>query len=124
MNLFLNAAQAMGGQGRVTVALSERDGVASLAMRDTGPGIPPDLREQVIEPFFTTKARGGGLGLPIAKRTAELHGGHLTIACPASGGTIVTLVLPRRPAATRHLDAPDAASPNRTSRSDTAPDPD
>ena len=96
-----------------------------MAMRDTGPGIPVELLEQVLEPFFTTKARGGGLGLPIAKRTAELHGGHLTITCPASGGTVVTLALPRRPAATRHLpDAPDAASPDRTSRSDTAPDPD
>jgi len=123
--VLINAAQAMGGQGRITVTLSERDGLASVAMGDTGPGIPPDLQEQVLEPFFTTKARGGGLGLPIAKRTAELHGGHLTIACPSSGGTVVTLALPRRPAVTRHLpDAADAASPSRTSRSDTVPDPD
>jgi len=51
----------------------------------------------VFEPFFTTKARGGGLGLPIARRTAELHGGTLTLDCPAVGGTIVTMSLPIRP---------------------------
>ena len=123
LNVLINAAQAMAGTGRITVTLSERGGVASLVMRDTGPGIPPELQEQVLEPFFTTKARGGGLGLPIARRTAELHGGHLTIACPASGGTVVTLTLPRRPAATQHPPhVPGAASPDRTSRSDSAPD--
>jgi PAS domain S-box-containing protein len=125
LNVLINAAQAMGGHGRITVTLRERNGVASLAIRDTGPGIPLDLREQVLEPFFTTKARGGGLGLPIAQRTAELHGGRLTIACPPAGGTVVTLELPRRAAATHYLpDGPNAASPDRTSRSDTAPDPD
>jgi signal transduction histidine kinase len=48
----------------------------------------------VLEPFFTTKARGGGLGLPIARRTAEVHGGSLTLDCPQEGGTLVTLSLP------------------------------
>jgi PAS domain S-box-containing protein len=122
LNVLINAAQALGGHGRIRVTLSERDGVASLAMQDSGPGIPAELREQVLEPFFTTKARGGGLGLPIARRTAELHGGRLTIACPAAGGTIVTLELPRRPAASRPADGPGAASPDRTSQSDSAPD--
>ena len=62
--------------------------------RDSGPGIPPDIRDQVFEPFFTTKARGGGLGLAIARRTAELHGGTLTLTCPPEGGTVATLALP------------------------------
>jgi signal transduction histidine kinase len=55
----------------------------------------------VLEPFFTTKARGGGLGLPIARRTAELHGGTLAFDCPADGGTVVTLTLPVRPVVPR-----------------------
>jgi signal transduction histidine kinase len=63
-------------------------------VRDSGPGIPAEIREQVFEPFFTTKARGGGLGLPIAKRTAEMHGGTLELSCPAEGGTVVRLALP------------------------------
>jgi signal transduction histidine kinase len=84
--------------------------MALLAIADTGPGIPADIREQVFEPFFTTKARGGGLGLPIAKRTAELHGGSLTIDCPAGGGTVVRVTLPIRPVAAETIQgAPDGA---------------
>jgi PAS domain S-box-containing protein len=94
LNLLLNAAQAMGGRGRIVITTGERDGSAVLQVRDTGPGIPAEIRDQVFEPFFTTKARGGGLGLPIARRTAELHGGSLTLECPDTGGTIVTLSLP------------------------------
>ena len=96
MNLLLNAAQAMDGHGRITFAVSQRDQFCVLQVRDTGPGIPPELREQVFEPFFTTKTRGGGLGLPIARRTAELHGGTLTLASPDGGGTAFTLTVPLR----------------------------
>jgi PAS domain S-box-containing protein len=94
LNLLLNAAQAMAGQGRITVRTSCSKADAVIVVRDTGPGIPAEIRDQVFEPFFTTKARGGGLGLPIARRTAELHGGSLSAECPADGGTVVTLTLP------------------------------
>jgi len=87
---------------------------ATVKIHDNGPGIPAGLRERVLEPFFTTKARGGGLGLPIAKRSAELHGGSLTLSYPETGGTAASLTLPLRPA------SPSASA--RTSRSDTAPD--
>ena len=124
LNLLLNAAQAMQGRGEITVTLSRRDGDAWIEVRDTGPGIPPDIRDQVFEPFFTTKARGGGLGLPIARRTAELHGGTVVLECPEGGGTLVRLALPTEPA--KKADSlpidRDAVSPARTSRSDTAPD--
>jgi PAS domain S-box-containing protein len=96
LNLLLNAAQAMSERGRIVVTTTVRDGMAVLEVRDTGPGIPEDIREQIFEPFFTTKARGGGLGLPIARRTAELHGGSLTVDCPSNGGTVVTMTLPAR----------------------------
>jgi len=97
LNLLLNSAQAMAGRGRIDVTLTRRGDRAAIEVRDTGPGIPAELREQVFEPFFTTKARGGGLGLPIARRTAELHGGSLALDLPAGGGTIVTLTIPVRP---------------------------
>jgi PAS domain S-box-containing protein len=99
LNLVLNAAQAMAGRGRIVLTLGRSDEFATIAVRDDGPGIPADIRDQVFEPFFTTKARGGGLGLPIARRTAELHGGSLTLACPDGGGTLVRLRLPLQPAA-------------------------
>ncbi|MCC6161779.1 MAG: PAS domain S-box protein [Acidobacteria bacterium] len=100
LNLVLNAAQALAGEGRITVSLTPTvDGFVQVQVRDTGPGIPPDIRAQIFEPFFTTKARGGGLGLPIAQRTAELHGGSLSVYCPPDGGTVFTLTLPRATAA-------------------------
>jgi PAS domain S-box-containing protein len=96
VNLLLNSAQAMNGRGLIGVSVAHQDQRCVLQIRDSGPGIGPDIRERVFEPFFTTKARGGGLGLPIARRTAELHGGSLTLACPATGGTVFTLTLPVR----------------------------
>ncbi len=103
LNLLLNAAQAMNGHGRIRVTGERRDGEWVIEVLDSGPGIPTELRHEVLEPFFTTKARGGGLGLPIAKRVAELHGGTLTLTCPESGGTSVTMTLPAA------AQAPDAA---------------
>ncbi|MBI2186588.1 MAG: PAS domain S-box protein [Acidobacteria bacterium] len=94
LNLFLNAAQAMRGRGRIAVTVGRRDEQCLVDIGDSGPGIPTDLRDRVFEPFFTTKARGGGLGLPIARRTAELHHGSLTLDCPAQGGCVFTLALP------------------------------
>ena len=100
LNLVLNAAQAMAGRGRISLTLGRRGDLASIEVRDNGPGIAADIREHIFEPFFTTKARGGGLGLPIAKRTAELHGGSLALECPDDGGTVATLTVPLRPVAT------------------------
>ena len=94
LNLLLNSAQAMNGQGHVRVKTALRDGMWAIEVSDNGPGVPMDLREQILEPFFTTKARGGGLGLPIAKRVAELHGGTLALTFPASGGMSVTITAP------------------------------
>ena len=96
-NLLINAAQAMQGRGRVRVSVATDERACTVTVRDGGPGIPPDVREQVFEPFFTTKARGGGLGLAVARRTAEMHDGSLTLECPESGGTVARLTLAVRP---------------------------
>jgi PAS domain S-box-containing protein len=108
LNLLLNAAQAMGGKGRITVSIGQRNERCVLEIRDTGPGIPAELRDSIFEPFFTTKARGGGLGLPIARRTAELHGGTLTLAAPHDGGAQFTLTIPLRFVAA--LERPDSVA--------------
>ena len=96
LNLLLNAAQAVGAHGRIDVQTRAADDTVTIEISDNGPGIPTDIRTRVLEPFFTTKARGGGLGLPIARRTAELHGGQLTLTCPDRGGTVATLTVPMR----------------------------
>jgi two-component system sensor histidine kinase HydH len=122
LNLLLNAAQAMNGHGRITVTVTRRDDACVIRVSDTGPGIEPAIRDQVFEPFFTTKARGGGLGLPIARRTAELHGGHVMLECPREGGTTVTLTLPVPPATA--APAPGTAGGTaRTSRIPALPPP-
>jgi PAS domain S-box-containing protein len=115
LNLLLNAAQAMAGHGHVSVRTTRRGNLVELEVCDSGPGVPAAIREQVFEPFFTTKARGGGLGLPIARRTAELHGGTLSLTCPAGGGTVAAVQMPYRPVVTpgatndgaRESSAPD-----------------
>jgi signal transduction histidine kinase len=93
-NVLMNAAQAMNGQGRVTVATSMVNGQCRVSIADAGPGIPPDAQEHAFEPFFTTKSRGTGLGLPLAKRIVDAHGGEIHIDTPPTGGTVVTLLLP------------------------------
>ena len=99
LNVFINAAQAMGGQGRVEVGVTSADGFAAVRIHDTGPGIPEAIRERVFEPFFTTRHRGTGLGLPIARRILQAHGGDVAIECPAAGGTAVVVRLPLSAAA-------------------------
>lgn len=97
LNLLLNAAQAAGSTGRVDVNVTCSGGVCQVAIKDSGPGIPPDARERLFEPFFTTKHRGTGLGLPTALRVIERHAGSINIDSPPGGGTIVTVTLPAVP---------------------------
>lgn len=86
LNLFLNAIDAMpnGGQIRVrTYEVEPATGGARrvrVAISDTGPGIPPEVRDKVLDPFFSTKAQGSGLGLAVALHTIEGHGGSLRLS--------------------------------------------
>lgn len=82
VNLLVNAFQALGGRpGEVTVQTRNRDQHLEVEIHDEGPGVPADLREAIFKPFFTTKPRGvgTGLGLPTARRIAEMHGGGLEL---------------------------------------------
>jgi PAS domain S-box-containing protein len=92
-NILMNAAQAMGGEGRIEVTIAKAGGRCHIALADHGPGMPADVRERVFDAFFTTKHRGTGLGLPIARRVIEDHGGTIHIECPPTGGTTVSVVL-------------------------------
>jgi len=94
VNLLVNATHAMEGTGTIQVSLAVENGRCRLVFADSGPGIPTEVRQQIFTPFFTTKARGSGLGLPTAKRLIEAHGGTITIECPEAGGTEVSIELP------------------------------
>jgi len=94
LNIYLNAAQAMNGQGEIRTELQDDGNFCVLRIADNGPGIPPEVRNRAFEPFFTTKGRGTGLGLALVKRVIERHGGEVRIDCPPQGGTVVSLTLP------------------------------
>ena len=93
-NLLVNGAQALQGRGRIGVAIGAADGTCSIAFTDDGPGIPSELRDRVFAPFFTTKARGSGLGLATAKRLVEAHHGQIEVRFPPAGGSTFTVRLP------------------------------
>jgi two-component system sensor kinase FixL len=103
-NLLLNSAQAMGGAGTIRVLLDTVGDACQVVVRDDGPGMPPGVREKIFTPFFTTKARGTGLGLPTVKRLIDAHGGQIAVECPPEGGTVVTIRLPVRGAGTSPSD--------------------
>ena len=91
---MVNGAHAMRGEGRIKVSVETVDGECRIAFKDNGPGIPPEIREKIFTPFFTTKSRGTGLGLPTAKRLIEAHRGTIDVQCPVGGGTTVIVQLP------------------------------
>jgi two-component system sensor kinase FixL len=93
-NLFINAAQAMQGDGHIRASIAVHDRTQHIEIADTGPGIPPDVRRSLFRPFYTTKARGTGLGLSTAKRLIELHQGRIAVACPPTGGTTINISIP------------------------------
>jgi PAS domain S-box-containing protein len=94
VNVLLNAAQAMNGEGRLQISRRCASRDCHVSISDSGPGVPPELRERVFEPFFTTKHRGTGLGLAIARRVVQAQGGEISLECPPEGGTTVTISLP------------------------------
>jgi two-component system, NtrC family, sensor histidine kinase HydH len=96
MNLVLNALDASpkGGEIRVT-ALAAGPDQLELRVEDAGPGISPDLREQVLQPFFTTKQRGSGLGLAIVQSIVTQHGGSLRLDTSDLGGASFRVQLPK-----------------------------
>ena len=93
-NLLINSGHAMDGRGTIRVAVAPNETMCQITFIDTGPGIPAELREKIFSPFFTTKSRGSGLGLPTAKRLIEAHKGQIAIECPPTGGTTVIVQLP------------------------------
>lgn len=89
-----NAFESINGQGAVTVSLSAAKGWALLEITDSGPGIKPESLALVFEPFYTTKPRGLGLGLSIARKAIEAHQGRLEVESSPKGGASFTILLP------------------------------
>jgi two-component system NtrC family sensor kinase len=100
LNLVANSIDAIEGDGTITIKTGAEGQTFVIAITDTGSGIPSDLRERVLEPFFTTKpvGQGTGLGLSIAYSIVKKHEGSLELGDAPGGGTLATLRLPLRSA--------------------------
>jgi two-component system NtrC family sensor kinase len=114
MNLVANSIDAIDGPGRIDIRTGAADGCYEIAVADTGHGIPPQIRERVLEPFFTTKpvGQGTGLGLSIVYSIVRKHGGTLELADAVGGGTRVVIRLP--------MDRPGGILDDARSTSETA----
>lgn len=94
-NLVRNAFEAA-ADAQVTLSARESAGRILLSVSDSGPGIPDPIRQRVLEPFFSTRSAGTGLGLAVAKTVAEAHGGRLQLDSEVGRGTTISLDLPVR----------------------------
>jgi two-component system sensor histidine kinase HydH len=92
-NLLRNAAQAA-PRGAVEAAVHVAAGELRFVVRDDGPGLPAGEAERIFDPFYTTKARGVGLGLTLARRVVELHHGRITAVTRPAGGAELTVTIP------------------------------
>jgi len=93
INLLENAVEM--SEGRVAVTVGRADKGLTFTVRDSGPGIAEADLGHVFEPFFTRRTRGTGLGLAVARRLIELHGGTIAAANAPGGGAVFTITLPR-----------------------------
>jgi two-component system, NtrC family, sensor kinase len=97
LTLFLNACEAMKGEGRLSIALRSDGAQAIIEIADTGPGIPSDRLASLFELAFSAKRRVGmGLGLPTARHVMARHGGRIEVESPPGGGARFRLSLPIR----------------------------
>jgi signal transduction histidine kinase len=94
VNIVENALHAMPGAGALTVRASQNGRAVRIRFSDTGVGMDAEALARAFEPYFSTKAAGTGLGLPIAKRNVELSGGSISMTSERDKGTTVEVTLP------------------------------
>jgi nitrogen-specific signal transduction histidine kinase len=94
LNIVINGAQAMENGGTLTLRALRTDGEAQLEIQDTGPGIPPAIRDKIFNLYFTTKKSGSGIGLAMTYRILQLHNGSVHFDTRTGEGTTFYLNLP------------------------------
>lgn len=96
VNLLVNAMESVGQDGRIEILenSSPESRTVTISIKDNGPGVPEDMREQIFQPFFSTKDEGTGLGLSISMRIVDEHGGQVNIESVMGNGTTFRIVLP------------------------------
>lgn len=94
MNLMLNAIEAMGHGGKLTIATETADNQMRISIHDTGGGIAPENFGLIFDTFFTTKKNGTGLGLAISRRVVEEHQGNIDVQSKVGHGSTFRITLP------------------------------
>lgn len=101
LNLIINAAQAIEQQGTIIISseVNDAEGMVTITVRDTGPGIPEEIRGQLFDPFYTTKeeGKGTGLGLSVVYGIIQKHNGEITVSSKPGEGASFYLRLPLQP---------------------------
>jgi signal transduction histidine kinase len=105
-NLILNAVQAMPNGGKLRVYSTVEQESLTLSVEDSGVGIAPESLPKLFTPFFTTKAKGQGLGLAVCKRLMDVQGGRIDVTNHPGEGTIFTLKVPSK---SRRRDSAEAS---------------
>jgi PAS domain S-box-containing protein len=97
VNIIKNAVAAMPKGGKLTISSRKSNGTVEISFTDTGVGMSKEVLEKLWTPFFTTKAKGLGLGLPICKRIVEAHNGKIAVKSVLNKGTTFTVTVPVKP---------------------------
>ncbi len=105
-NIVKNAIQAMVGGGVLRVQCIREEDSLVIRFADTGKGIPPEQMTRILEPYYTTREDGTGLGLVVVERIVRNHGGELAIESEPGTGTVVSIRFPLRARSVRLLQAP------------------
>ncbi|MGM0601436.1 MAG: ATP-binding protein, partial [Candidatus Rifleibacteriota bacterium] len=96
INIITNAIQALPGGGEIKVTLKYQDEQVIVVFEDNGSGIPPEKLQDIFNPFMTTKEDGTGLGLSMAQRIVEEHGGKIEVHSTVGEGSIFSVALPEK----------------------------
>jgi signal transduction histidine kinase len=96
MNILSNAVDAIDDKGTITLKTSISKGIIQISIKDTGPGIPENIREKIFDPFYTTKGvgKGTGLGLSISQSIIEKHKGNISVKSETGKGTEFIISIP------------------------------
>ncbi len=94
-NLILNAIQAIPKEGKISIRVIEKHGMAIIEVENSGPGIPESVLPMIFDPLFTTKQQGTGLGLPICKTIIEKHGGKISVNTTENRGSVFVVEIPK-----------------------------
>lgn len=96
LNLLINSCQALQGKGKIKVTARQEGDSLVIDISDSGSGVPENLREKIFEPFFSTRAKGSGLGLALVKKVVNLHHGKIKVETSSElGGASFVIVIPK-----------------------------